>query len=334
MKFVKYPSLENAYQKKFLNFIYMQGLDKQCDWTVTEKVHGANFAIYVSTDEVKFAKRSGFLAQGESFYNHEAVVEKYRDAIVKAQKFMTEEGHVYPKQIILCGEIYGGYFSGVSAGQRVQKGVEYCPHNDFVVFDAFYSDVDGENMQVLQQGFLQGFCEETGFMLNPVLFRGTLEECFKYSNEFKSTIPALHGLESLEENTCEGVVIKPETGLWWGTPFDSSRIILKNKNAKFSENNGGSHKVGIIEEVPEHIKIVLDKAKGYVNDNRMDAVVSKLGEDGLTFRDLHSAFMKDLLEDFTKDNDDYNALEQSDRKTVNKAVGSYCQEIVRKRLFG
>jgi len=41
------------------------------------------------------------------------------------------------------------------------------------------------------------------------IFRGTFEECLKYSNSFPSQIFVWMGLSKLEDNIFEGVVIKP-----------------------------------------------------------------------------------------------------------------------------
>lgn len=44
--FKKYNSIENSYRQKFLNYIVEQG-KAAGEWTVSEKVHGANFSFVV-----------------------------------------------------------------------------------------------------------------------------------------------------------------------------------------------------------------------------------------------------------------------------------------------
>ena len=50
------------------------------------------------------------------------------------------------------------------------------------------------------------------------------EECLKYSNLFQTKIPEMYGLEPIENNIAEGVVIKPVKDLRFG---NGQRVILK-----------------------------------------------------------------------------------------------------------
>jgi len=50
---------------------------------------------------------------------------------------------------------------------------------------------------------------KAGFLYGKTIFRGTFEECLKYSNSFSSQVFVWMGLSKLEDNIFEGVVIKP-----------------------------------------------------------------------------------------------------------------------------
>ncbi len=119
MKFFKYPSIENHYQKKFLYHV-LETLPTDTQFYITEKIHGANFAIYISQDEIKFASRNEFLGD-KKFYNYKEVVSKYQDCFDIIQQAV--QGDEY---YIIYGEIFGG---------SIQKECYYKDQQDFVCFD-------------------------------------------------------------------------------------------------------------------------------------------------------------------------------------------------------
>ena len=51
--------------------------------------------------------------------------------------------------------------------------------------------------------------------------------------KINSTIPELLGLEKLDKNIIEGMVIRPNSNLYF--PQERDRVMLKKKNAEFNE---------------------------------------------------------------------------------------------------
>ena len=49
---------------------------KKHQWIVTEKVHGANFAIYYKDGKISFSKRNAMLEENEWFYNYQSIKDK------------------------------------------------------------------------------------------------------------------------------------------------------------------------------------------------------------------------------------------------------------------
>lgn len=71
------------------------------------------------------------------------------------------------------------------------------------------------------------FCEgEIKYV--PVYKRGTFEEVYSMDIKMDSTIPELLGLEKIENNIIEGMVIRPNTNV--RIPNLEGRVILKKKN--------------------------------------------------------------------------------------------------------
>jgi hypothetical protein len=145
--------------------------------------------------------------------------------------------HYDPK--LLKFSIYGEYFGGnwpvnhqqaVKNGpKQVQKGVWYTPNHEFFAFDIFVTNsesaywVDVLDIPKLLKGVIQAV---------PVYTRGTFDEVFGVDIEIDSTIPELLGLDRLEKNIIEGMVIRPNHNL--KTP-NGERVVIKKKNKEFVE---------------------------------------------------------------------------------------------------
>ena len=113
----------------------------------------------------------------------------------------------------------------------IQKGVFYAPDHEFYGFDIYVFTNDGG--YYLSVDHAEGLFESEGFFYAKPLFKGTLDECLAYPNEFQSKIAEWLGYPALEDNICEGIVIRPVTPHYLRT---GSRALIKSKNARFAEN--------------------------------------------------------------------------------------------------
>ena len=128
---IRYPSLLNTARKEDLEEVLPLLKNVQC--TISEKVHGANFAIYVdSSNNIWYASRNKILSEQENFFNYKEVVEREKlDKKVKALNKEIRQGLNKNKEfkdvntsiIIIYGELCGGYFPGDAKieGGKVQK---------------------------------------------------------------------------------------------------------------------------------------------------------------------------------------------------------------------
>ena len=99
---------------------------KTSKWCVTEKVHGANFSIYLyPSGKVKCAKRTGFISDTENFFDHFEILDKYRS------NFNALANHFFASSPVTCvvlfGELFGRGFPGYEGLRPVQRGVWYSP---------------------------------------------------------------------------------------------------------------------------------------------------------------------------------------------------------------
>lgn len=337
MKFKKYTSIENSYRSKYIMNVQDSINMGYCkdDFIVEEKVHGANFAIYYDGKELKGAKRSGFVGGDcENFFNSDKVLARYESAVKKLFK-------IFNSPVRVVGEIYGGQYEHpnikkVKGIKRVQKGVDYNPDVDFIAFDLSVLDSEFESWATINKDKANEAFEKTGMFYAVPLFRGTLEECLAYPNAFKSTIPSRLGLpEHPSENICEGVVIKP---VITSKLANGERIVIKNKNEKFTEvahgkkSNKKPKEAVKLTETGEKMK---DMLVAHLTENRLRNVISKVGE--VTQKDfgkLMGLFTSDAIEDFEKDySEEFNSLEDKEQKLIKKYFGGKAAELIRKNFL-
>jgi len=228
--------------------------------------------------------------------------------------------------ISVIGELFGGHYNHpevptVHGSIKVQKGIDYSPENDFYAFDIKVDNLHYFNVDLANELF-----EKFDFFYAKTLFKGRLLDCLKYPNEFNSLIPDWLGLPALATNIVEGVIIRPVTTLF----FDNgSRVLLKNKNEKWSEKKPHEVKVQDL-EFSETTQKVWDNLACYVTTNRMYNVLSKIGEftPKITGK-LIGLFAQDALTDFLKEHkDEFESLEKGAQRQLTKRLNTKVSQTV------
>lgn len=325
MKHTEYSKIHNSYQGKLIDFIKQEFPKEVMEpvWVVSEKVHGSNYSFWSDFYHqghayIKAGKRSGFILDDEKFFSHEQAFDRYSESVwLMSRKLKCD--------LVVFGELFGGYYDGVSRGKAVQKGVQYTPDNEFLAFDI--ARVRGETLTYVPHDEFETMCDEFNIPRVPTIFKGTLTEALSFINEFPTTIPELYGLHELKNNSCEGVVIKPIKLLFLAS---GERVILKNKNDKFKEiNNIPKHK-GQASVISEEILKVITAIRTGITDNRMDNIVSKYGED-MDFPKAMRLLLQDSVEDTCKE--EYEKLEKKDRHIVHKTLDRDIANIVKRKII-
>jgi len=337
MQFKKYCSIDEKGRTltidKYATYGYTDG-----DWVVTTKIHGANFSVIVGKDELKCARRTGILPEGESFYNYKKVVERYLDKIKKVRELTLKEFDLDPDCVIqLFGELFGGHYphpdvKNVQGVKKVQDKVWYCPDVDFFPFDIYVRKSDEESFP-LDHDVFERIVSEAGFVVYAKsLLTGSFEECLAYPNDYPDFIHKFYDLPEIENNICEGNVLKPVKA---ACEPSGSRIILKNKNEKFKEREKvkdpkKSKPVHVSEEAKELVVL----ADEYINENRLRNVVSHFGE--LTDKDFGKvlgAFSQDVRKDMEGDDPEvFSKIDKEEQKRVNKVINNNCAALMNKNF--
>lgn len=334
MEFVKYQSIENSYIARVIQTIKDNMMDK-IPYVVQEKAHGANFAIYIDDVlEYKFAKRTNFIGEDESFYQYEDIF-KYKKRFTEL--FVDVGAMKNFDYIVIYGELIGGSYPHKDVNKAntptIQKGVFYTPNIEFYGYDIRIRKGDSESF--LDYDTVSRLFKKHQIPFANKLFEGNLDECLNYPNDGLSQIYKQFNLPPIENNIMEGVVIKPV----YDDRINGQRIILKNKNEKFIEKekvkkeyNPEKYRLwGELEELSLELKT-------YVTKNRFDNLKSKLGELDITmFDQIFKMFTDDVFSDFEKESENsyelFESLNKSDRKLVMKNVNNKIIHLIKTYLI-
>jgi Rnl2 family RNA ligase len=337
LSFKKYNSIENVFDKEFVDRIRLEGCEKTL-FVVQEKVHGANFCFITDGETITTGKRTGFVEADESFYDHEKLLSRYQEKIIK---MFTRVKEAYPDtlSVTIFGEMFGGKYPHPDVKKDtsiscIQKGVYYCPGHEFYAFDLYI--VNNDSARFLAVDDMNTFFEEVGFLYAKTLFKGTIDECLQYPNEFPSYISGWLGLPPIDDNICEGIVIRPTEPIYLD---NGARVLLKSKNSRFAEKKAVKKRIkspSIPPSYSEDLTNLIDISEEYVTENRLNNVISKIGTVSMP-KDtgkLIGLFSKDILEDFLKEHAGaYNALEKDEQKTLNKHINSLATRLIKQIYF-
>lgn len=334
MIFKTYNSIENAYQARVIEQIRLQGFGDEI-FIVQEKVHGANFSFFTDGKEIKIGKRTAFIEKDEKFYNAHHILERYKKNVIDLfQKVKTI--HPELETVVIYGELFGGGYKHkevepVKDAIKVQKGIQYAPHNEFYGFDIKLNGITYLDTDRVNQIF-----EETGFFYAKILFQGSLEEALKFPNVFDSKIPGWLGLPEIENNTCEGTIVKTLTTKYFG---NGARVILKNKNEKWIEKSKMVRKEHQHVQKPadfsENAQHIWEEIQKYATVNRLHNVVSKVGEfEPKMVGKIIGLFAQDILEDFGKDFPEaFSTVEKDEQKRINKKLNTLVVDFIKEEFM-
>jgi len=317
MKFKPYTSIENHYREKYIEILREYGFDKDVRWVAHEKIHGSNFSFITDGKVVSVASRNN-VVNGD-FYHCQAVIDKYTQPVLNLKNIE------YPKEKQI--QIYGELF-----GPGIQSGVFYGHNKEFMAFELVADD------EIQYFNIATRLLAKHGIKHAPFLgvFQ-SLDEGLALDNTFVSKVydelyppdAAEVGFVqfSLGENDAEGFVLKPAVDALF-TP-NGSRVIIKSKATHFAEKTGRSPKK------PSEPNPFIPVVEQYVNQNRLDAVISKEGE--LTPRDfgrIIKLMAEDVIIDMIKDDDlPVDWKKQEEFKIVGKAVSMVVAKFLKSELL-
>lgn len=332
-KFKKYSSIENSFNREFMEYVVAE-MPPDLKYVVQEKVHGANTSFLCDGCNVQFAKRTSVLGEDEKFYDYPELLETYKEKVLKLYAKIKDK---YPDvaSISVFGEMFGGLYPHNEVKRMgkltvIQKGVFYTPVHEFYAFDIFVFSENGDRfLPVVEANEL---FESEGFFYAKTLFEGTLAECLKYPNKFQSNIAQWLGYPTIDDNICEGIVIRPVVPMYLRK---GSRVLIKSKNEKFAEKKSVKKRLKVFMEQPEYSSELIDllsEVTLFVTENRLANVVSHIGEIRVPkdFGKIMGLLTKDSLDDFLKEHgEDYSNLDKSEQKILNKQLNKLSAELVK-----
>lgn len=315
MEFKSYNTIENAYPK-YIDFIKEKKYcDENDEWIATEKIHGANFSALTDGTNLSWCRRTGILTENEKFYGHERETKNIEDSI---KTLFAKIKEVLPNliQLQVFGELFGGAYPHndvpkVMGVSKVQDGIYYHPDIQFMIFDALYTTSQPNEKKYLDYDTLISFLADVSLKFCPILKRGKLDDLMKLDPYFQTTIADLFGLPKIENNFAEGYVLKPTKTVYL---LNGSRLALKLKRSNLSEviTNQEAAKSNNVKEI----------IFGYLNENRLASVKSKLTDEERTNKSLMiDKLVDDAWIDIKKDH-----MIQFDTTSLSKIMKKYCEK--------
>eukprot|EP01102_Stenamoeba_stenopodia_P016441 TRINITY_DN5751_c0_g1_i2.p1 TRINITY_DN5751_c0_g1~~TRINITY_DN5751_c0_g1_i2.p1 ORF type:complete len:413 (+),score=116.85 TRINITY_DN5751_c0_g1_i2:188-1426(+) len=354
----EYPSIDNG--KSSVASKVAPDDAARDDWIALEKVHGSNFCFVVGEKkgdkqviEIVGARRNAVMQDCETFFGWQGVRDKLqhklRALFASAKQFAKENDLSEVRAISVFGELFGGIYPHKDVEdlghQFLQKGVYYSAEVDFYAFDMelhFYGD---EPSQWMNYSDAMKLLRRCAILYAIPLIQGSLARMFVFEIAKRdSVLPEQLGLPKLDKNQIEGIVIKCATTVFKkGYRGDSTRhlrAIWKRKNPKFEEVNpkvGPTKWETIRDERLRSIERCHEElARRVENDNRLNAVISKLGVLTLENRStIAEALAEDALKDYVKDVENPWGTIQSesdDQKKIISALKSRANSFVMEQL--
>jgi Rnl2 family RNA ligase len=284
------------------------------------------------------ARRTAAMQDCETFFNWQEVRDKYREGI-KIVFEQAKKYHPETHRVTIYGELFGGIYPHDdvkdTGHQPVQKGVYYCPWIDFYAFDIMIHDTVKKDPYWMNYTHAMKCFESANMFYAKPLREGNLNDCFSFNIKINSSIPKLLGLPSLNKNQIEGVIIKCSEPLI--LPGRHDRAIFKHKNDKFAEVNPKPPMTQYErqrEEAKQAEDRIYDEIPRYINENRLDTVISKLGIVTEARLDEFAEFMSnDAIKDFIKDSPDiWSKVPEDKKEHFPKNVKSMCATFIRGQL--
>lgn len=208
------------------------------EWTATEKVHGAHFAMVCDRAGVRPAKRRELLADDalDAFFGASRVWATVSVAAARCAAALRERWREVAV-VTLYGELAGGRYPHpdvptVDGAQAVQTGVWYAPDLVWLLFDVLVEA--GDRRCWTGDRAMREAAEAAGLPCVPVLGRGPLGRLHSLPSTFPTGVPALFGLPELDGNLAEGFVLKPADA--WDENASGARPVLKVKQKAFAED--------------------------------------------------------------------------------------------------
>lgn len=318
-------------------------------FSVSEKIHGANFQFKITGGDVTVFSREQEITDLDSFYNSGDYVRGIIPKIINLEKIVRiKYGDVLTENTVVL--VYGELAGRQPNGKNIQSGIEYgemC----FYAFDIVLVDDNGEgevSKRYLTDIAKNIICQLANVEHAPPLGMYTFEQLVNTGVPvFQSTIagPDAGVVDEVSEirNLAEGVIVKACYGVhdvWSLNKLvypNGRRVIAKWKTPKWSEKKNRPPRV--IKQMSEGDSVIFNEILEYLHENRLANVLSKRPTSDLKpndFGPILGEFVQDAVKDYCLDKGvtALSEIDIDDRKLLMRSVGGEATSIIRPVWLG
>lgn len=252
----KYLSIENHYRQKFIDkFIYEYPELKHVEFILMEKIHGSHTMLCFEPDGTfNICSRNRMLKPDDKHYDIRELLDNDCENLINA--FRTYAINTNDR-IVLHGEIFG---------PGIQKGVNYGNKKQYRIFDLRIGEYLVAPCKMLD---IFRFLSVSRYLVPIVAIVNGFETALNWDTRFNSLIM------DIDDNECEGVVIKPYRKIYIHSC--GAIFYLKKKNEAFREKSHKPKQPKTSKVVDPIVCRLREEFLTYINDNRLQSVFSKEG---------------------------------------------------------
>lgn len=317
MRFTEFQSLVNE-NPKSIGPILMNQLSETTEFYYNEKIHGANFSLYLFSDGThRFASRNQFLGVDSVFFQYQrAFNEDFMRRCSEMAKAVIEDGYCYR----FIGELFGGHDAvGI---KPVQKDIRYDGDIQFRVFRLEKIKLDDNTIQYASYDCMANACRMFQLAMVEVIGRGPLREVYVVEADAQSQYASAEG------QIREGIVFHEVLEGWW---HDDQPLVIKKRSSNFLENKGKKSARKSITLDPQFVEL-FEKVIPMACEQRVSNVNSHFGFNSIqNFSELMKACMEDIAKDALAETGiDINL---KDLKPLRSAISFELTNFIRKELM-
>lgn len=323
MSFIRYPSIENSYQIGTIRRWTDEFPElKDCDYTIQEKIHGANIQLRFQNGKMTVGSRNNYKNPDcDKFFDVWNVLDKIKDIVEQLENCSI----FFDEVITLYGELFGG---------TIQKEVDYGPIQRILFYDVSYDGILQSPWEFEEFVTTYRLCDHC---LPAMDITSGLSAALQSPENFRTAF-CPHRLRkrlasewvNVPENFAEGIVIKPYREVYVSN--NGHTFMVKKKGEKFCEKFGLKFKKQT--QAPEDIENLRDEMKALATEARLLNLFTKIGkiEETKQIGDYIGAFVSDCTEEFLREHgDEFEKLDPKSKKYVLK-IGHLVVPLLKKHL--